>query len=173
MARDKQSGQEARPYKVYAIDDGVVIDHIPARRALQVLEILGVHQQGKNTESSNAIVTLGMNMESSKLGRKDVVKIEHKELSKAELNKIALIAPEATVNIIHGAQIAEKFQIAIPAFLENIVQCQNQNCITNHERTKTKFITLATSPLCVKCYFCERIVGQENVRLLGEKYPNP
>lgn len=169
QARQEQAGRESRPYKVYAIDDGVVIDHIPARRALQVLEILGVHQHGKNTEPSKAIVTLGMNMESSKLGRKDVVKIERKELSKAELNKIALIAPEATVNIIRDTQITEKFQIAIPALLENIIQCPNQNCVTNHEPTKTKFITLATAPLYVKCYFCERVVEQENIHLLGER----
>lgn len=155
-----------RPYKVYAIADGVVIDHIPAMRALQVLEILGVHHEGRPTD---AIVTLGMNMESSKRGRKDIVKIERKELSKAELNKIALIAPEATVNIIRDSQVAEKFKIAIPAVFDHVVHCPNQNCVTNHEPAKTRFVTIATKPLMIRCHYCERVVWQDEVRLLGQR----
>jgi len=154
-----------RPYKVYAIADGVVIDHISAMRALQVLEILGVHHEGRPTD---AIVTLGMNMESSKLGRKDIVKIERKELTKAELNKIALIAPEATVNIIRDSLVAEKFKIAIPVIFEGIVQCPNANCVTNHEPAKTRFLTVAAKPLMVRCHHCERVVWQDEIRLLGK-----
>ncbi len=155
-----------RPYKVYAIADGVVIDHIPAMRALQVLEILGVHHEDHPVD---AIVTLGMNMESSKCGRKDIVKIERKELTKAELNRIALIAPEATVNIIRDSIVAEKFKIAIPAVFDGVVQCPNQNCVTNHEPAKTRFLTLATKPVMVKCHHCERVVWQDEIRLLGPR----
>ncbi|MBI4150023.1 aspartate carbamoyltransferase regulatory subunit [Candidatus Woesearchaeota archaeon] len=169
-AQREHHGKELRPYKVYAIANGVVIDHIPAKRALQVLEILGVHPHmgEESAKLGGTIVTLGMNMESSKLGRKDIVKIENKELSKAELNKIALIAPEATVNIIRDSQVTEKFQIAIPSFLEHIVKCPNQNCITNHEAVKTKFVTITNNPLHIKCHFCERVVDQQKIHLVGQ-----
>jgi len=76
----------SRPFKVYAIKNGIVIDHIPAKEALKVIKVLGLKPSGKS------IVTMGMNMESKKLGHKDILKVENRKLSHADLNKIALIA---------------------------------------------------------------------------------
>ena len=80
--------------KVKPIENGTVIDHIPANKALQVLKILGLPQEGTN-------VTLAMNVP-SKLGYKDIVKFENRELGPTEIDKIALIAPDATINIIRN-----------------------------------------------------------------------
>ncbi len=144
--------------KIFAIEHGVVIDHIPVRHALKVIDVLGVNRDG-------SVLTVGINLESSKLGHKDVVKIENKELSKEELNKIALIAPDATVSIIREGSVAEKINVSLPVLLENMLLCPNQNCITNHEAATTRFITVASHPIRIQCHFCERVVEQEDIRL--------
>jgi len=148
--------------KIFAIEKGVVIDHIPARQAIRVIDVLGVNRDG-------SVLTVGINLESGKLGRKDVIKIENKDLSREELNKVALIAPEATVNIIRGGMVSEKVKIAIPAMLEDMVECPNQNCVTHFEPAKTRFITISANPLRIRCHFCERMVEQGDIRLLAGK----
>ena len=84
-----------KTYKVYAISDGTVIDHIPATKALKVIDILGLENEG--------ILTIGVGFSSQKMGRKDVIKIERKYLKKEETDKISLIAPQATINIISSS----------------------------------------------------------------------
>src|SRR3989344_9608947 len=148
------------PYKLFSIKEGVVIDHIPPQKALDVITILGI---GDDTES---IVSIGINFMSQKTGRKDVIKIENKKLNKEELNKITLIAPRATVNIIKDYQVAEKVNISVPDTMENIIKCPNPQCITAHEPIKSKFITINENPIKVKCYFCERIFEKETVKFL-------
>ncbi|MBD3204397.1 aspartate carbamoyltransferase regulatory subunit [Candidatus Woesearchaeota archaeon] len=138
-----------RAYRVYAIEKGTVIDHIPAGKALKVVEILKLDQ-------FNKIVTVGMNLESKKLVRKDIVKIENKNLSKQELNKIALIAPKVTINIIKNHKVDEKFKIEIPDFMENLVICPNPNCISRNEPTSSKFYKTKEKPLTLKCHYCEK-----------------
>jgi len=156
----KRDEKEDRPYKVFKITDGVVIDHIPAGKALQVVRVLGL---SKNI--GEGIITLGMNLESKKAGKKDVVKIENKELTKEELNKIALIAPNASVNIIKNENVSEKLNIMMPAKLENIIKCANPNCITRHYDMKTKFTTTNRDPLKIRCSYCERIFDQDDIEL--------
>ncbi len=138
-----------RAFKVYAIDNGTVIDHIPGGKALKVVEILKL-------EEYNQVVTVGMNFESKKTVRKDVVKIENKSLSKDELNRIAVIAPMATINIIREQKVAEKFKIEVPKYMENLIRCPNPKCITRNEPVATKFHKEADRPLTVKCHYCEK-----------------
>ena len=156
----EQTAKETQPYKLYSIKEGVVIDHVPARKALEVISILGIEQD------RNSIISIGINFTSKKAGRKDVIKIENKELSKEELNKITLIAPHATVNIIKNYEVAEKVKIVIPSQFEQIIRCPNPKCITAHEKTTSRFITVNKDPLKVKCYFCERTFDKENVKML-------
>ena len=80
--------------KIKAIENGTVIDHITANKALHILKILGLPDE----ETTN--VTVAMNVSSSQIGRKDIVKIENRELDHEELNQVALIAPKATINIM-------------------------------------------------------------------------
>lgn len=148
-----------RPYKVYAIEEGVVIDHIPAKKAFDVVNVL-------KAMDGDSLVTLGINLESRQMGRKDVVKIEKKELSRHELMKISLIAPKATINIIKNHEVKEKLRIEVPAVFEGVVKCQNPGCITRHEPVETKFHTLSREPFKLRCHFCERVFEREEVGLL-------
>ncbi|MGZ7209960.1 MAG: aspartate carbamoyltransferase regulatory subunit, partial [Methanobacterium sp.] len=90
--------------KVKSIKNGTVIDHITANRALSVLKILELPNE-KTT------VTIAMNVLSSEMGSKDIVKIEGRELAPREVDKIALIAPSATINIIRDYEIVEKGKV--------------------------------------------------------------
>lgn len=147
-----------RTYKVYAIKDGTVIDHIPKGKSLKVIDILGLKDGG--------ILTIGMNFDSAKLGQKDVLKIENKFLTPAEVNKISLVAPTATVNIIKEHQNVEKRKMEIPDVIDNnIIRCNNPKCITNSEPVSTKFYVTSKDPLVAKCHYCEREVHGEEIEI--------
>lgn len=142
---------EDRPYKLYKITNGIVIDHIPRFQALKVIKVLGVDKD------HDSIVSIGTNFSSSKMGRKDVIKIENKKLTDEELNKIAIIAPTATINIIMGGEVVKKQNAELPSALKDIVRCANPNCITRHENVKTIFYPVKESDgLRLRCHYCER-----------------
>jgi aspartate carbamoyltransferase regulatory subunit len=146
-----------RELKVKPIKNGTVIDHISANKALKVLKILGL-------PSPDIGVTLGMNVQSSQMGRKDIVKIEGRELASREVDEIALIAPQATINIVRDYEIATKGKVRLQDEVKNILNCSNPNCITNtNEPVTTHFIVLENEPLILRCYYCERIMDQNEV----------
>jgi aspartate carbamoyltransferase regulatory subunit len=147
-----------KTYKVYAISDGTVIDHIPATKALKVIDILGLENEG--------ILTIGVGFSSQKMGKKDIIKIEHKYLKKEETDKISLIAPQATINIIKDGQLKEKRKIELPKEYVSIVKCLNPNCITAKADVSTRFKIVQTSPLILRCHYCERIVKAGDVQML-------
>jgi aspartate carbamoyltransferase regulatory subunit len=147
-----------KTYKVYAISDGTVIDHIPSTCALKVIEILGLENKG--------ILTIGIGFSSQKLGRKDIIKIEHKYLMKDETDRISLIAPQATINIIRDGTLVEKRKIALPEEYRGIVRCPNPNCVTNSEDLETCFKIQTKDPLVLRCSYCERILRSSDVELI-------
>ncbi len=134
------------------IKEGTVIDHINAGKAPLVLKILGIDKDSKET------VSLAMNVPSRKMGKKDIVKVEGKFLGREELNKIALIAPGATINIIQDYKIVKKFKVALPERLEGILRCPNRNCITNAEREPIvpKFKIHSGDRVYAVCEYCGR-----------------
>jgi len=152
--------------RVRKIRDGTVIDHIPAGRALQVLRILGI------TGMEGFVVAIVMNVESKKLGRKDIVKIEGRFLDLEEVNKISLIAPTATINIIKGYRVVSKTRVSIPDKIEGILKCMNPNCITNQPREpiKPSFLVVSKSPIKLICEYCNQLMVSEDVvkQLVGE-----
>ncbi|WP_461866286.1 aspartate carbamoyltransferase regulatory subunit [Thermococcus sp.] len=143
--------------KVTAIKEGTVIDHIPAGKGLKVIQIL------KLDKLNGGALLLAANVHSKKLGKKDIVKIEGKFLSEEEVNKIALIAPSATVNIVRDYRVTEKFNVEIPEKIVGILKCGNPNCISNHEYTTPKFYVISKEPLKVRCYYCERTMEGEEI----------
>jgi len=147
-----------KTYKVYAIKDGTVIDHIPNTKALKVIDILGLENKG--------ILTIGIGFSSKKIGKKDIIKIENKYLKKEETDKISLIAPDATINIIKNGILKEKRKIEIPDEYVNIVKCLNPNCITSKTDVKTSFKIVQKSPLILRCHYCERIVKSGEIEFL-------
>lgn len=140
-----------RELKVQPIKDGTVIDHITPGNALKVLKILGIAEKQPDSVISIAINVTG------KRGKKDILKIENRELDAREVNKIALIAPNATINIIRNTEVVEKRRVEIPDEIVGIVKCANPNCISNKkEPVEPKFIVKSKNPLKIKCYYCER-----------------
>jgi len=144
---------------VSAIKDGTVVDHIPGNVAFKVVEILDL-------KGIRGIISVATNLTSKKTGKKGIIKISGKDLTKEEVDKIALIAPDATVNIIKNYYVKEKIKVTLPPIINKIIKCSNPNCITNVEKTATKFYVLGKEPLKVKCHYCERNMNKEDISLL-------
>ena len=121
--------------KVDAIKNGTVIDHIPSGKALKVYEILAPHVK--------KVTTIGMYLSSKNLGKKDLIKIEGKEISSKVVNRISIIAPSATLIIIRDFEIFKKNKVQIPKTIINVVNCPNIKCITNFEKIDVIIFGLA------------------------------
>lgn len=147
--------------KVSAIRNGTVIDRIPAGELFHVIEILGLAK-------GNYQMTFGANLESKVLGSKSIIKITDKFFEEDDVNLIALVAPDAVLNIIKEYQVVEKRKLAIPSEIRGLVRCLNPRCITNHEPVKTRFKTLTTPEgLVLKCHYCEKETSQKNLQIIG------
>jgi len=144
---------------VSAIKEGTVIDHIPSDVTLKVADILDL-------EGIKSIISIATNLDSKTMGKKGIIKIGGKDLTKEETDKIALIAPDATVNIIQNYDVKKKIKVAIPLTVNKIIKCSNPNCITNNEKVMTKFDVLNKVPLKVRCHYCERDMAKEDITLL-------
>ena len=148
--------KEREVIEVQAIKDGTAIDHIPSSATLRVVEILAHFED---------FVTIGINFPSKRMGRKGVVKISNRFLSEEEVNTIALVAPNATVNIIRDYRIVEKLTVSMPEEIAGLVVCSNPKCITNVEHVPTFFRVTGGEPLTVTCHHCERPMEGKEVRL--------
>jgi aspartate carbamoyltransferase regulatory subunit len=147
--------------KVQPIRNGTVIDHIAPGRAITVLRILGMPRPGWTS-----IITAAMNVPSNK-GRKDILKIEDRELDPAEVNKISLIAPNATINIIREYEVARKESVTLPEKVSGLVKCPNPNCVTNHEPVRSQFLVAAKDPVRLTCGYCDREVNDVAEHILS------
>ena len=143
--------EEPGGHRVKPINNGTVIDHIAGGQALNVLKILGI------SGTTGATVSVVMNVESKKLGKKDIVKVEDRELREEELNRIALIAPAASINIIRNCRVIEKRPVDLPDEIVGVVRCQNPNCISNtHEPIKSRMLVKVKNPVLLRCLYCEQ-----------------
>jgi len=139
-----------RELKIPLIKNGTVIDHIAAGNAVKVLRILGIPKTHSFT------VSVAMNVK-SRLGKKDIVKVENREIDHYEVDKIALIAPKATINIIRNYEVAEKHKVELPDEIVGIARCSNPTCVSNHnEPVESRFTVISKDPPRIKCYYCER-----------------
>lgn len=139
--------------RVSKIERGTVIDHIPGGQALNVLAILGID----GTEGD--VVSIGMNVPSDRLGRKDIVKVEDRELSQSEVDVLSLIAPEASINIIKRFEVIEKHRVERPARVSGVLQCSNHNCITaDGEPVESEFEVLDDG---IRCVYCDTIIRDD------------
>jgi len=135
-----------------------VIDHITPGFALDVLKILGI--DGKDGE----VVTAAINVESKRQHNKDIVKIQNRELKPGEVDKIALIAPNATINIIRSYDVTSKKVVELPAVIRGIIKCDNPSCISNsREPVEPQFKVDQREPIRLRCYFCGHIMEREDV----------
>ena len=145
--------------KVTSIQEGMVIDHIPSKHTFKVAELL-------NLEQANATVIIASNLSSNKIPSKGLIKVSGMTLENTLLQKIALIAPQASVSIIKNHQIVEKKTLPSPSILSNILKCINPNCITNVEIMKTEFVVEQEAPLSLRCKYCERSITRNDMELL-------
>lgn len=147
-------GEEVKELKVTPIRNGTVIDHITCNMALKVLSILGITEKGVDST-----VSVLLHARSKKGGWKDVVKIEDRELEAKEVDRIALIAPFATINIIRNYNVAEKHLVELPDTVRGLVKCANINCITNlKEPVESRFEVISKEPTTLRCWYCERVI---------------
>ena len=138
--------------RVTAINNGTVIDHIPAGTAPAVLRMLGI------SDDRSSPISLVMNVPSSKHGRKDIIKVEDRELTQNELDRLALIAPKASVAIIRSYSVAEKREVTIGTELVNIARCTFSNCITINPREPQdhRLCVVNQDPIELRCRYCGR-----------------
>ena len=136
---------------VSALENGTVLDHIPAENVYKALDLLNL----KGIENQ---ITRGINLASKVQGKKGIIKIEDKFFEDDELNKLALIAPEATVNIIRDFKVVEKKKLTMPSEVIGIARCRNPKCVTNHQPIQTRFATIKDgNKISLLCHFCEKV----------------
>ena len=142
---------------VSALENGTVLDHIPAENVYKALEILNL------TDIENQI-TIGINLTSRYFGKKGIIKIADKFFEDEELNKLALIAPKATVNIIRDFKVVEKKQLVMPEEIHGIAKCRNPKCVTNHQPITTWFKTIDNgNEVSLLCHYCEKITSSGHI----------
>jgi aspartate carbamoyltransferase regulatory subunit len=151
--------KEMRELKVTAIEHGTVIDHIPANNVFRVIRIL-------NLDSTENQVLFGINLESHKYGKKGIIKVSNLFFEREEINKIALVAPTATLIVIRDFKVVSKTQVEVPEVVDKIVKCFNPNCITNHENIPTHFTVIDKEELKLLCHYCEKITVKNNIAFL-------
>ncbi len=144
--------------KISKIKDGTVIDHIPAGRAYEVVSILGLWKM-------NNLVLIAVNVNSKKMGKKDIVKVEGKFLSEKESEAIALIAPTASINIIRNYKVIKKSKVRLPSVVEGLLTCPNPTCISRMEEQymTSRFEVIKREPLVLRCTYCDERIKEEEV----------
>jgi aspartate carbamoyltransferase regulatory subunit len=144
---------------VSAIESGTVIDHIPARTLFKVIKILGLDRIGNQ-------ITFGTNLDSKTDGKKAIIKIAGVFFEDDDINRIALVAPNAKLNIIKEYKVVEKRVVAVPDTITGIAKCMNPKCITNFENVTTRFRVVSKRPVALKCHYCEKITDQERIEII-------
>ncbi|ATF08909.1 aspartate carbamoyltransferase regulatory subunit [Candidatus Enterovibrio altilux] len=141
--------------QVEAIKNGTVIDHIPAHIAFKVMKRFKLYK-------TNERVIIGLNLPSSALGAKDLIKIENFFISTEQTKQLAIYAPQATVNQIKNYTVIAKLPLALPDTIIDVFNCPNTNCITHDERAVTSsfIIVNKTNDLHLKCKYCEKIFSR-------------
>ncbi len=119
---------------VSALENGTVIDHIPSKNVFQVIKML-------NLDSFDNQILFGTNLDSKRYGKKGIIKVKNKFFEKEEINKIAIVAPTATLIVIKDFEIIEKKPVEVPEVVDKFIKCINPNCITNHENVTHKIFS--------------------------------
>ena len=145
--------------KVSAIKSGTVIDHIPAENLFKVISILGL-------DDTDHQVTFGTNFESKRLGKKAIIKVSDIFFKDKDINKIALVAPDAKLNVIEDYQVVDKKEVRVPKYINGIAKCMNPKCITNNEEMATRFTVVVKKPIELKCDYCEKITDSKDLEIL-------
>lgn len=145
--------------QVAAIKNGTVIDHIPAEKTYQVVNLLQL-------ETLDTPVTIGYNYPSNKIGRKGIIKVSDKFFTDEEISRLSVVAQNVVLNIIHDYEVVEKKTVKTPDELRGIVKCNNPKCITNNEPMNTVFNVVNKEKGILKCHYCDKEQFIEKVELV-------
>lgn len=145
--------------QVAAIKNGTVIDHIPAEKTYQVVNLLQL-------ETLDTPVTIGYNYPSNKIGRKGIIKVSDKFFTDEEISRLSVVAQNVVLNIIHDYEVVEKKTVKTPDELRGIVKCNNPKCITNNEPMHTVFHVVNKENGILKCHYCDKEQFIEKVELV-------
>lgn len=145
--------------QVAAIKNGTVIDHIPAEKTYQVVNLLQL-------ETLDTPVTIGYNYPSNKIGRKGIIKVSDKFFTDEEVSRLSVVAQNVVLNIIHDYEVVEKKTVKTPDELRGIVKCNNPKCITNNEPMNTVFHVVNKEKGILKCHYCDKEQFIEKVELV-------
>jgi len=134
------------------IENGFVLDHIPTGSGVKVLALIRGH-----AELDGVVVSVGLHYTSRRLGRKDLIKIQSRELPQSFLQHLSLVVPGVTIKRVENFSIAQKIVLEPPELVDNLLRCPNPGCITNHERgVTTCFHLVRRDPMKFRCNHCER-----------------
>ena len=144
---------------VRRIKEGTVIDHIDEGKGLQVRNALGI--DGKD----GSLITIALNVPSGKFKKKDIIKVENKFLKDDDTNKLAVIVPNATINIIKNYKLVEKRRVSLPNEVDRIFRCSNPECITNStEHIESIMDVMDKEGRVLKCRYCSRVLDVNQLR---------
>lgn len=144
--------------QVAALENGTAIDHIPTEELFKVVSLLQLQKIDHR-------ITIGNNLRSRKMGKKGIIKIADKFFREDEINRIALIAPSVSLNIIKDYEVVEKKEITLPDEIVEIVKCNNPKCITNNEPMKTRFHVIDKEKVVLQCHYCELKINKDEIEL--------
>mgnify|MGYP000943807345 FL=1 len=144
--------------QVAALENGTAIDHIPTEELFKVVSLLQLQKIDHR-------ITIGNNLRSRKMGKKGIIKIADKFFREDEINRIALIAPNVSLNIIKDYEVVEKKEITLPDEIVEIVKCNNPKCITNNEPMKTRFHVIDKEKVILQCHYCQLKINKDEIEL--------
>ena len=144
---------------VASIENGTVIDHIPSEKTYEVANLLRL-------QDLKAIVTIGYNYISKKMGHKGIVKIENKFFTDEEISRLSVVAPNVVLNVIKNYEVVEKKTVETPDELRGIVRCNNPKCITNNEPMQTIFHVTDKEQGIIRCHYCDKEQNISEVKLV-------
>ena len=144
--------------KIGRIFKGTVIDHIDAGLAITILTLTGI-------ENSPNLITIGVNVPSKKMEKKDIIKIEGVFLNEVQMQQISILSPNAAISLIDNYNVIEKKKVKIPEVIKKLILCVNKTCISNSEKEpiSTEFMVLEEKPLKIQCVYCDRIYKLDEI----------
>lgn len=147
---------------VRRIKDGTVIDHIDNGMGLKVLDAL--QTDGRD----GSLITIALNVPSGKFSKKDIIKVEDRFLKDDDTNKLAVIAPKATINIIKDYRLVEKRRVALPNEINHIFLCSNPDCITNStEKIESRMDVVDRDGQILRCVYCSRTLDIDRIKYIN------
>jgi aspartate carbamoyltransferase regulatory subunit len=149
----------SKTLSVSAIKDGTVIDHIKSGNALRIMHLLGLVK-------SHHQITLGLNLLSKRMGRKDIIKIESLELTPEQANEVVIFAPDVTINIVKNFDVTEKIKTHLPSSIKAAFICPNLLCVSQDKNIESIFyIEEQGKQIELTCHYCERTFDRDQIKV--------